>query len=399
MTTHRIYYTDAWQTTFDATVVTAVPEGNRVLVTLDATAFYPTSGGQPFDTGTLGGCRVLDVIDDDSGVITHVVDAGGQDTRLAVGQRVSGVIDWPRRFDHMQQHTGQHVLSAAFDQTCGVRTESFHLGTTTCTIDLAREVSPAEIAAAESLASAVVFEDRPVSVRFASEAEAAALPLRKESLRTGTLRLVDVERFDLSACGGTHVSSTGQIGLIAVAGWERFKGGSRVTFVCGNRALLAHRHLRDVVTGLVRQLTVAPEEIGAAVERMQNDARVHLKTIRQLRDEAAVHEAAALVESGEQMAAFRRVFVTRPGWDAAALKTLASAIVSHPGCVAVVMGDDTPAPLVVARSADVSFDAGAWMKHVTSVLGGRGGGRPELAQGGVTATTGDLLAFARDSVQ
>jgi alanyl-tRNA synthetase len=165
MTTHRIYYTDAWQTTFDATVLTAVPEGDRLLVTLDATALYPTSGGQPFDTGTLDGHRVLDVIDDDSGVITHVVDAGGPGAPLTAGQRVSGAIDWPRRFDHMQQHTGQHILSAAFDQTCGVRTESFHLGTTTCTIDLAREVSSAEIAAAESLASAVVFEDRPVSAK------------------------------------------------------------------------------------------------------------------------------------------------------------------------------------------------------------------------------------------
>jgi len=394
MTTHRIYYTDASIATFDATVLSSETVGDRAHVTLDTTAFYPTSGGQPFDMGSLGGRAVLDVVDGDDGVITHVVSGP-----LESGQAVSGVIDWPRRLDHMQQHTGQHILSAAFDRTCGVRTESFHLGTTTSTIDLAREVTPAEIADAEALASGVVCENRPVRVRFVTEADAARLPLRKEPARSGTLRLVEVEDFDVSACGGTHASQTGEIGLIAVSGWERFKGGSRVAFVCGARALASHRRLRDVVTGLVRQLTVAPEEIGPAVERMQSDARAHLKTIRQQREAAAEHEAAALVESGEDVGGFRRVLVMRSGWDAAALKTLAAAIVMHPGCVAVVVGDDTPAPLVVARAVDVAFDAGAWMKHVTDALGGRGGGRPEMAQGGVTASADDVLAVARHSVR
>lgn len=398
MTTHRIYYTDALQTTFEATVLSSSPldagASSQSKVTLDTTAFYPTSGGQPFDMGSLGGRTVLDVVDGDDGVITHVVSGP-----LEPGQAVSGVIDWPRRLDHMQQHTGQHILSAAFDQTCGVRTESFHLGNTTCTIDLAREVTPDEITAAEALASRVVCENRPVRVRFASEAEAARLPLRKEPARSGTLRLVEVEDFDVSACGGTHVSQTGAIGLIAVSGWERFRGGSRVAFVCGARALASHRHLREVVTGLVRQLTVAPEEIGPAVERLQSDARAHLKTIRLLREAAAEHEAATLVASAEDVGAFKRVLVMRSGWDAPALKTLATAIVTRPGCVAVVVGDDTPAPLVVARAADVAFDAGAWMTHVTGVLGGRGGGRPEMAQGGVTAPAADVLAFARHSVR
>lgn len=396
--THRLYYTDALQTTFEATVLSSSPldagASSQSKVTLDTTAFYPASGGQPFDTGTLGGRRVLDVVDGDDGVITHVVDGP-----LEPGQTVAGVIDWPRRFDHMQQHTGQHVLSAAFERSCAARTESFHLGAATCTIDLAREVTPAEIATAEALASQVAFENRPVLVRFASEAEAAALPLRKEPARGGTLRLVDVRDFDLSACGGTHVVQTGQIGLIAVSGWERFKGGSRVAFVCGQRALDSHRHLRDVVAGLVRQLTVAPDEIGPAVERMQAEARAHLKTIRQLREAAAEQEAAALVSAGEDVGGFRRVLVARTGWDASALKTLAAAIAAHSGCVAVVAGDDTPVSLVVSRAADVAFDAGAWMKRITGALGGRGGGKPESAQGGVNATVDQVLSFARDSVR
>lgn len=396
--THRLYYTDALQTAFEATVLSSTPgpasPPNRNAVVLDTTAFYPTSGGQPFDTGTLGGRRVLDVVDGDDGVITHVVDGP-----LEPGTTVQGVIDWARRFDHMQQHTGQHILSAAFERTCGVRTDSFHLGASSCTIDLAREVTPADITAAETLACDVVFEDRRVAVRFVSEAEAAALPLRKEPARTGTLRLVEIDACDLSACGGTHVPTTGRVGAIAVAGWERFKGGSRIEFVCGHRAVASHRRWRDVVSGLVRHLTVAPHEILAAVERLQADGRANQKALRQLREAMAVHEAGTLAAAAESVGAFRRVIVARQGWDVQALKTLACAIVSHPGCVAIVVGDETPVPVVVARAADVAFDAGAWITRITAALGGRGGGRPDLAQGGVAAAASDVLTFARESVR
>jgi len=388
--THRLYYTDSLLTTFEATVLSS----NHNNIVLDTTAFYPTSGGQPFDTGTLGGRAVLDVIDGDDGVITHVLDAP-----LEQGAKVTGVIDWARRFDHMQQHTGQHILSAAFERTFGVRTESFHLGLASCTIDLAREVSRAEIAMAEMVACDIVFDNRPVRVRFVSEAEAAALPLRKDPTRTGTLRLVEIDDCDLSACGGTHVPATGRVGVIVVSGWERSKGGSRIEFVCGHRAVASHQRLRHIVSGLVKHLTVAPEEIGAAVERLQAESRANQKALRQLREAAAAQEAGALAAAAEDIGAFRRAIVTRAGWDLASLKILATAIAAHPGCVAVVMGDDTPVPVIVARAGDVSFDAAAWIKAVTTALGGRGGGRPELAQGGVAASVDKVLAFAQESVR
>src|SRR6266540_316643 len=245
----RIYYTDPYCLEFDATVTAIAPAAastaapadgdSRWRVVLDRSAFYPTSGGQPFDTGTLGAARVLDV-SDDSGPVEHITDAP-----LDVGQRVHGVIDAVRRRDHMQQHTGQHILSAAFDRLLNVRTESFHLGATSATIDLAREVTPAEIARAEEAANAVIWEDRPVAVRFVSPEEAATLPLRKEPKKDGELRLVEITEWDLSACGGTHVARTGEVGIIAVKGWERFKGASRVEFVCGVRALATFRELRD----------------------------------------------------------------------------------------------------------------------------------------------------------
>ncbi len=391
--TTRLYYTDSMQQTFTSRVVRCDIDGAQPRVVLESTAFYPTSGGQPFDLGTLGGATVRDVVDDDAWGVVHVIDRP-----LVVGETVEGRVDWSRRFDHMQQHTGQHLLSAAFDRTCGVRTESFHLGTTSCTIDLAREVTAAEITAAEASACQVVWEDREVTVRFASEAEAAAMPLRKESLRSGTLRLIDVTDFDLSACGGTHVPRTGMVGLIAVAGWERFKGGSRIEFVCGGRALASHGRLRDQVTALVRQLTVAPHELAGAVERLHTENRTAQKTIRALQEELATHLATTLVVSAEDVGQFRRVLVAQPGWDAAALKTLASALASHPGIVAVVTGSGTPAPLVVARAADLTFDAGACVKQITAALSGRGGGRSELAQG-AAGDSAQILALARESVR
>ena len=271
--TSRIYYTEAYRTLFEATVTACDTVDGRYHVTLDRTAFYPTSGGQPFDTGTLGGAAVTDVIDREDGEIAHVVAAP-----LATGAVVSGAIDWARRFEHMQQHTGQHVLSAAFDRLFQARTESFHMGAAAATIDLAREVTPRQIAEAESEANRVVWEDRPVAIRFASPEEAAAMPLRKEPARTGPLRLVDVEGFDLSACGGTHVARTGGVGIIAVGGWEKFRQGTRVEFLCGGRALARFRLWRDSLAATQKFLSVAPDEIAAAVERMQADSKAQQRS-------------------------------------------------------------------------------------------------------------------------
>ena len=392
--TRRLYYTDSLQREFDATVVSSDVADGRATVVLDETAFYPTSGGQPFDTGTLGTRRVVDVIDDDAGQIRHVVDAP-----IAPGDRVHGTIDWPRRIDHMQQHTGQHVLSAAFDRLHGVRTVSFHLGAETATIDLAREVTPAEIARAEAEANRVVWENRPVTVRFATEEEASRLPLRKEPVRSGPLRLVEVQDFDLSACGGTHVPATGMIGIIAVAAWERFKGASRVTFVCGGRALRAYGQLRDAVTAASRALSVAPAEVGPTVERLQAEMKALGRTMRRLQDEVAEGRAAGLRAAAQDIAGRRGVLRHEPGWDAAALKTLASAIVRESGTIALLVGDGTPAPVVIARSADVDLDAAEWMKQAAGSLGGRGGGRPELAQGGLGVSPERILAYARETLK
>jgi alanyl-tRNA synthetase len=391
--TDRLYYTDPYLREFDGAIVRLEDRDGRTHVVLDRSAFYPTSGGQPFDTGTLNGLPVVDVVDDDDGIVTHVIDATAATMRI--GETVHGVIDWTRRFDHMQQHTGQHVLSAAFDRLFHVRTVSFHLGAGASTIDLAREVSPQEVAAAESEANRIVWDDRPVAIRFADADEAARMPLRKESKREGRLRLVDVDAFDLSACGGTHVARTGVIGIIAIASWERFKGGQRLEFLCGGRALTRFRALRDTAAAGMRLLSVTADELPAAIERLQADAKDERRTNAALQSELARYRADELAASAEPVAG-GRVVLRALDADANTLKSLAMAIAAKPGTGAVLLSTSSPALVVVARASDVKLDANAILKALTARFGGRGGGKPELAQGGgLSATPAEILDAAR----
>ncbi|MDE3154106.1 MAG: hypothetical protein KGN76_03345 [Acidobacteriota bacterium] len=391
--TERIYYTDATRTEFEAVVERVEPAEGGQGVILDRTAFYPTSGGQPHDTGRLGGAAVLDVVDRDDGAIVHVIDG-----RLEPGQSVHGRVDWDRRFDHMQQHSGQHVLSAAFDRRLKVRTVSFHLGRVTSTIDLEREVSPAEIQIAEQEANAVVWRNEPVAIRFASPEEAAAMPLRKEPVREGTLRLVAIGDVDLSACGGTHVDRTGTIGLIAVRAWERFKGGTRIEFACGGRALDLCRTLRDQMAAATRLLSVSGAELPEAVERLQQESRELRRAAKGLQEQLAEYEAVRMAASARPVGGLRLVVAAPEGWDVNGLKALAQAIARQPGHGAVLFSRTTPALLVVARAADAALDARQLLNTLVARFGGKGGGRPDLAQGGgLGGTSDELMAAALDA--
>ena len=385
--TERLYYTDPYARSFDARVAGVERLDDRTAVFLDRTAFYPTSGGQPFDTGTLAGASVVDVVDEDDGRIAHIVAdqvPGTSDHGPATwpqGLAVHGEIDWLRRFDHMQQHTGQHVLSAAIDHLFKVSTVSFHLGADVSTIDVARELKPSEIAAAGAEANRIVWEDRPVAIRFASKEEAAEMPLRKESLRDGTLRLIDVADWDLSACGGTHVARTGGIGVIAVASWERFKGGQRIEFLCGGRALARFGAMRDTLAASVRLLSVLPGELPATIERLQADAKDQKRTSAVLQTELARFRAEALASSAEPSGRGLLVLNALDG-DAAVLKSLAQAIAAKPGFIVVLVSNTSPSLAVVARSADVELQAQQVLSSLIATFGGRGGGKPDFAQGG-----------------
>jgi alanyl-tRNA synthetase len=395
--TDRLYYTDAYLRSFDATVRSVDRRDGWTFVVLDRTAFYPTSGGQPFDTGVLNGAPIVDVTDENGGSVAHVIapEAADAVAALVPGAPVRGQIDWTRRFDHMQQHTGQHVLSAAFDRGFGVRTLSFHLGADLSTIDLAREMTPDDIAAAEREANRVVWEDRPVAIRFASSEEAAALPLRKEPRRDGTLRLIDVEGWDLSACGGTHVARTGAIGIIAVASWERFKGGQRLAFVCGGRALDRFRTMRDALDASVRLLSVLPAELPGSIERLMTESREQKRAVTALQHDLARYRASELVALAEPGRSGRLVVRALDG-DAGVLKGLAAAITAEPGFVVGLVSTTTPALLVVARSAGMDVSAQQLVASAVAAFGGRGGGRPELAQaGGLNGAPDAIVAHLR----
>ena len=394
--TERIYYTDPQCRAFEAIVTRAFLHDGRPAVILDRTAFYPTSGGQPFDTGRLivngapSPVAVIDTIDLDDDIV-HVLEA-----MLPERAAVRGEIDWARRVDHMQQHTGQHVLSAAFDRLLGNPTLSFHMGAASATIDLAREATAAAIEQAVDEANRIVWEDRPVAIRFVSREQAAALPLRKQPEREGTLRLIDIAGSDLSACGGTHVPRTGMVGVIVVLGDERFRGGTRVTFACGGRAVDAWRSYRDAVAGSVRTLSVLPQELPGAVERAQADLKNLRKTVGRLQLSLASQEASRMLRDASDAGGTRVIVEALDGWDAQGLKAIASALVEH-GRVAAALFSGSPALAVIARSPDAPGDARVVLRGLIQQFGGRGGGKADMAQGGgLTGTTADVLDAARE---
>ncbi len=381
--TERLYYTDATLLTFEATVVSV--EGVRVV--LDRTAFYPTSGGQPFDTGALGDARVVDVIDgDDHGDrIVHVLAAP---PRFAVGDTVRGTIDPARRRDHMQQHTGQHLLSAVFEDLFGAKTVSVHFGDALSTIDFDADSLGAEkLAKAEARANALVAEARPVTVSF--EDAATAQGLRKPSDRTGEIRIVTIAGTDRSACGGTHVATTAEIGAVLLRGTERMKGNVRVSFVCGDRALAAARADAAALTAMATALTTSVAELPVLVAAQATQLREANATLRKAQDELATFKARALVDAtAPSDDGIRRVLHTAGSMDELRALAQAASLLTKTLFVGVVR---SPSAIAYAASADTDKNAGAIVKAVVTAHGGKGGGSPRAAQATVPAEALDAV--------
>jgi len=251
---------------------------------------------------------------------------------------------------------------------------------------------------AEQEANRIVWEDRPVSIRFATTEEAAAMTFRREPTRSGPLRVIEVQDFDVSACGGTHVARAGQVGMVALRSWEKFRGGMRLEFVCGGRALREFRVLRDAVAGSLRFLSVAPQDLPSAIEGAQGENRDLRRTIRDLHGRLAVHEASALVQRARNVGAVRVIVDALDGWDQAGLKALASAAAGQPGVVAALLSASDPALIVIARAPGVSLDAAAVLKAMLQQFGGKGGGTAELAQGGGLAGARADMAAALSQI-
>jgi alanyl-tRNA synthetase len=377
--TKHLYYDDSYRTEFSAKIQERVIIGGKPAVILDETIFYPESGGQPCDAGLLGGIRVERVEEDDSGNILHILSSPLDES---IGT-VTGTIDWDRRFDHMQQHTGQHVLSQAFIAVAGAATLSFHLGQETSTIDVSLPNATASILRkVEDLATRIGFEDRPVQVLNVPREELAALGIRKESRREGMIRVIDVDGFDRSACGGTHVRRTGEIGMIFILGNERYKGGTRIEFVCGYRALTEFRNDHATLGELSKLYSSTPHELPILCEKLQAEHSSLVRDKRKQEEELLAFEARDLVLGAKRTGALAVVRRIYPDRKIETLKILAQKAASHPGMVILLGASQDAAQIVVARSQDVGGDCGAIIREVTGKLGGRGGGRPELAQAG-----------------
>lgn len=375
--TDRLYYHDSYLTEFRARVVDASPD--RLRIYLDRTAFYPTSGGQPFDIGKLDGVAVTEVVDED-GRIAHQLSEPLDVTE------VSGVIDWPRRFDHMQQHTGQHLLSAILVNLFEAQTVSFHLGVDACTIDIARPLEPAQIREAELRANEIVFENRPVTIAF--EDSSKDLGLRKPTEREGVIRIISIHDLDRSACGGTHVTSTGEIGPILVRKLDRIRGNQRLEFLCGMRAVKRARADFEAISSVARSFSAPPDEVpalvGAQLEKLQESDKARRRLATELA-QARGRELYAVTTPGED--GIRKV-VRRVPTLADELRAEAQSFTAGEKSVFLAMGENPPA-ILLAASRDSGLNAGEFLKTALAKAGGRGGGSATLAQGSVPSK--DLL--------
>jgi alanyl-tRNA synthetase len=400
----RLYYADAFLTEFDAQVSEILAEPRPVII-LERTAFYPTSGGQVFDTGWLevngARTRVVEVAEQDDRILHYLesVPAG-----VVAGTQVHGSIDLPRRRDHMQQHSGQHVLSAAFIRLFEMPTVSFHMGDEVCTIDLdTKSATQEQVERAEDLANQVVMEDRRVDIRFVSLEEARGLGLRKlPPVEREQLRLIDIGDFDLTACGGTHVRSTGQIGAILVRKTEKVRQGVRVEFVCGGRALAAARRDRVALSEAASVVSAHIWEMPQQVRKLADEAKAARKLRSELLNELAELHAGRLLQETPETNGFHLVVRAFPDRDLEFIKLLAQKLVRTEGKRAVALlgaGEGSPA-LVFAQTAGLAFDMSGLMKEALAASGGRGGGSKDMAQGGVAGAEiiDSVLAKIRTTV-
>ena len=380
--TERLYYSDSHLIEFDARVVDLTDRvSGWTAVVLNRTAFYPTGGGQPSDTGTLNGARVVECIDDGDNGVLHVVQ-GAAPARDGI---VHGRIDWPRRLDHIQQHTGQHILSQALITLFNAPTKSFRVMESSCEIDVELKNPTTEIIErAVELANNVIWEDRAITIRNVTSSEAAELQLRKEPAREGELRVIEIEGFDLTPCGGTHAYRTGEVGMIAVRSWERAKGLTRLEFVAGMRALADYRKANKTAREIAALFSTGRDDAPQLAAHMFEENKELHRRVRLLEEVAAEVEAEKLLSSAKTNSDGTRivtqVFEAR---DVEFLKKLAHALVATPRTIVLLGSRDTDtARLVFARSADAPGDMSALMRDASALLDGRGGGRPDMAQGG-----------------
>jgi alanyl-tRNA synthetase len=389
--TERLYYNDSFLREFEAEVAACIPAGDRWQVLLDRTAFYPTSGGQPHDLGRLNEVGVLEVLDRDDGELLHVLEGP-----IALG-RVHGTIDWNRRFDHMQQHTGQHLLSAAFNEKFQFATVSFHLGREISTIDIAApSVVPRHLEEAERRTNEAIMEDRAIQVLYRTAEELVALGVRKKVDREGILRVVEIEGFDRQPCGGTHLARTGQAGMLLIQKCEKQKQNWRIEFVTGFRALAASRSDRHTLSLAAERIGCGMREVPEMLRKIMEEKRAADRGNQKLLERVAIFEAQSF-----RQAAPRRsdgvcvVHAVLDDADAKYLRALGAKLSEHRATIAV-LASGAGGHVVFAGSSDVPDDMSRLLREALAPVSGKGGGTKSFAQGSVPdgSKTEDVISNA-----
>ncbi len=375
----RQYYVDSYTKRFKSSIVERLSHGAQPAVVLESTYFYPTSGGQPHDIGKINGARVVDVVvRSGDEAILHVLDGAVE------SDQVMAEIDWSRRFDHMQQHSGQHVLSQSFLRELKSSTVSFHMGAKSSTLDLdggqLDEVAALEV---ELLANQIVWENRPIVARQVPREEATALPLRKQPPgQSDRLRLVEIQDFDVSACGGTHVAHTGEIGIIKIVKWERSRGLNRVEFLCGSRAVSDYGAKSRIISNLSTLFTTGYWELEDSVKRQIEEATSNRRQLRKYQKSLIKYQVGEILRDAGKVGdctVVEQVFLDRTLNE---IKMMANQISSYPNSIALLGAVEEKTYLVFAKNKDASGDMGRLIKDAFALLGsGSGGGSPTYAQG------------------
>ena len=395
----RLYYEEPYLQEFKGKILEKIKIDGKTALILDNTCFYPTSGGQPNDLGYIQSVPIVDVIEDNEKII-HVLKEGNEEE---CGDTVIGTIDWERRFDHMQQHSGQHILSAAFEKLWNADTVSFHLGDEVCTLDIMKDdITPEEVKRGEVLANNVVLENKPIKTYFVNKEEVNKLNLRKIPPQKGDIRIVEIKDFDICACCGTHCETTGEVGLIKILKWEKRGVKIRLDFICGKRSLKDYYWKNELIKNISNKLTIRDTELREAVERMLEERKETRKELREIKEKLQEYEAKRLIDESSirdnGIKIINKVFKEKNFQE---VRELVQKIINLDDNVVVLAGikskgEGEGVKILFACSRVLKYDMNRLIREAGKFIEGRGGGAPNFAQAGGKRVEGihEALDFA-----
>ncbi|MGB2764853.1 MAG: alanine--tRNA ligase-related protein [Candidatus Aminicenantaceae bacterium] len=369
--TKRLYLEDPYQVKFDARVIEKVFREKKPALILDQTCFYPESGGQPYDKGTINGINVINVLED-NGKIVHILE------KAITTQSVSGKIDWETRFDHMQQHSGQHILSQSFNELFGAETLSFHLGEVLSTVEIdLGKISDEDVKNVEKRSNEIVFQNREIKSYSVLEEQVKNIPLRRPPKKKGEIRVIEVSDFDFSACGGTHVRRAGEIGLIKILSWEKIRNNCRFEFVCGKRAFEDYVWKNRILRELSNRFTVHEREILPSVEKLSSDLKSQKRKTKKMQEKIVRYEAQDIVQKAKEKI-IKKIFTDKTQDE---LRFLALSIIREGDFIVLFgMRGEKRGHLVLACSENFNIDMRELVPVASSLIKGKGGGRESLVE-------------------